>query len=156
MSDHDEPGFPRMPNPLVLVVADGLNNRSIVTRMVRTLGFRVRSCAASSDALAFLREHPRDAALLLTDLNLQGLDGYALADRALELVPGLHIVLMVTLTGPHIDELIDQIPFVAKPVRFGDLSGVLHDLLGQPAGSVSDLPSITRPRRRRISGQHEV
>jgi CheY-like chemotaxis protein len=139
-----------------LVVADGMTHRSIVTRMVRTLGFRVRSCPTSRDALAFLREHPHDAALLLTDLNLQGLDGYALADRALELAPGLLVVLMVTLTGPHIDELIDQIPFVAKPVSFGELAGVLHDLLGQPGDGPSDPPSMARPRRRRTSGRHEL
>jgi len=156
MSAHDEPTRLRTPSPLVLVVAEDPTHRSMVARMGRALGFRVRSCATSSEGLAFLREHPRDAALLLTDLNLPGLDGYALIERALELVPGLPVVLMVTLTGPHLSELIDQIPFVAKPIRFGELAGVLYDLLGQPADVTSDPPSITRPRRRRPSGQHDV
>jgi CheY-like chemotaxis protein len=156
MSEHDEPALPRTPAPLVVVVADDLTHRSIVTRMVRSLGFRVRGCATSCDALAFLRQHPHDAALLLADLKLDGLDGYALADRALELAPGLLVVFMVTLTGSHIDELIDQIPFVAKPVSFGELAGVLHDLLGQPADGPSDPPPMARPRRRRTSGRHEL
>jgi two-component system, NarL family, capsular synthesis sensor histidine kinase RcsC len=155
MPDH-ESLQPRTAGPLVLVVADDPAPLSIITRMVRTLGYRVRSCPTSADALAFLREHPRDVGLLLTDLALRGIDGYALAERARDLAPGLHVVLMVTLTGPHIDELIDQIPFVAKPVHFGELAGVLHDLLGQPADAPSDPPSITRPRRRRTSGHHEV
>ena len=149
MSIHEE-------TPLVLVVADDLTHRSIVTRMVRTMGFRVRSCPGSSAALAFLREHPRHVGLLLADLALQDLDGYELAERALDLVPGLQVVLMVNLTGPHIDELIDQISFVAKPVRFGELAGVLHDLLGQPADAPVDPPSMARSRRRRTSGQHRV
>jgi hypothetical protein len=62
----------------------------------------------------------------------------------------------VTLTGPYIDELIDQLPFVSKPVHFGELCGVLYDLLGQPADGPSDPPSMTPPRRRRTSGHHEV
>jgi len=45
---------------------------------------------------------------------------------------------------------------VGKPVRFGELAGVLYDLLGQPADAVGDPPSIMRPRRRRTSGHHEV
>ena len=39
---------------------------------------------------------------------------------------------MVNLSGPYIDELIDQIPFVVKPVHFGELIGLLYDVLGQP------------------------
>jgi CheY-like chemotaxis protein len=156
MSDHDETLPQRTPGPLVLVVADELTHRSIVTRMVRTMGYRVRSCPSSTAALTFLREHPRDVGLLLTDRALQGIDGYELAEGARDMAPGLQVVLMVNLTGPHIDELIDQIPFVAKPVHFGVLAGVLHDLLGPPTEAPSAPPSITRPRRRRTSGQHEV
>lgn len=58
MSDHDETVLPIATGPLVLVVADDLTHRSIVTRMVRAMGFRVRSCPGSTAALAFLREHP--------------------------------------------------------------------------------------------------
>jgi len=83
------------------------------------------------------------------------MDGYALAERARDSAPGLQVVLMVNLTGPYIDELIDQLPFVAKPVHFGELAGVLHDLLGQPTDATSNPPSITPPRRR-PSGHYEV
>ena len=79
----------RLPTgPLVLVVADDLTHRSIVTRMVRMMGFRVRSCPGSAAALAFVREHPGEAALLLTDLALERMDGYELSERARDLVPG--------------------------------------------------------------------
>ena len=155
MPHHEATTPQRLPGPLVLVVAEDATQRSIVTRMVRTMGFPVRSCPDSSTAFAFLREHARDIGLLLTDLALQRPDGYELADRALELAPGLQVVLMVNLTGPLIDELIDQIPFVAKPVRFGALAGVLYDLLGQPADSPRD-PPRTPPRRRRTSDRHQV
>jgi hypothetical protein len=109
------------------------------------MGFRVRSCPDGSAALAFPREHPRDVGLLLTDLALQRPDGY---ERALDLAPGLQVVLMVNLTGPHIDELIDQIPFVAKPVHFGSLARVLDELLGPvPASRAQPLPrAIARGR----------
>ena len=38
-------------------------HRSIVTRVVRTMGFRLRSCPDGTTALAFSREHARDRAL---------------------------------------------------------------------------------------------
>ena len=58
MSDHDETRPADRDRALILVVADDLTHRSIVTRMVRAMGFRVRSCQGSAAALAFLREHP--------------------------------------------------------------------------------------------------
>jgi two-component system, cell cycle response regulator CpdR len=154
MSDHDETVLPIATGPLVLVVADDLTHRSIVTRMVRTMGFRVRSCPGSTAALAFLHEHPREVALLLTDLALERIDGYELCERARDLVPGLQVVLMVNLSGPYIDELIDQIPFVVKPVHFGELIGLLYDFLGQPTRRSQPRP-IRRAPRRRSSGQYE-
>jgi CheY-like chemotaxis protein len=155
MSHHAET-IPRLaPAPLILVVADQSPHRSLVARMVGTMGFRARSFSTSTDALAFLRGHPHQAALLLTDLAGQQLDGYELAERARDVAPGIQVVLMVNLTGPRIDDLIDQTCFVAKPVHFGELAGVLYDLLGEPVDAPSHPPSMRQPRRRRTSGQHE-
>ena len=60
---------------LVLVVDDELTPRSIVSRMLRTLGYPVRSCPAARDALRFLESHPREVRLLLTDLIMPRMDG---------------------------------------------------------------------------------
>jgi len=159
MSDDEEAVLPIMPGPLVLVVADDLTHRSIVTRMVRVMGFPVRSCASSTAALRFLREHPREVRLLLADLALARMDGGELAERARDLDQRLLIVLMVAEHDAHIDELFAgyrDVPFVTKPVSFADLAAKLHDLVGQPASSPADPWSVVRPRRRRSSGQHPI
>jgi CheY-like chemotaxis protein len=59
--------LPLNPGPLVLIVDDELTPRSIVTRMVRSLGYRARSCQSGAAALRFLRAHPREARLLLAE-----------------------------------------------------------------------------------------
>lgn len=92
-------------------------------------------------------------ALLLTDLALERMDGYELSERARDVVPGLQVVLMVNLSGPYIDELIDQVPFVVEPIHFGELIGLLYDILGQPTRR-SRLRPLLRSRRRRY-GQYE-
>lgn len=155
MSYREETLQPSGPAPLVLVAADQSSHRSIVARMVGAMGFRARSASSSSEALAYLRDNPHRVALLLTDLTGQHLDGYELAERARDVAPGLQVVLMVNLTGLHIDELIDQMSFVAKPVHFAELAGVLYDLLGEPADAPNLPPSMRQPRGRRRSGQHE-
>jgi CheY-like chemotaxis protein len=140
--------LPFDPWPLVLLVADDPTHRGIVSRMLRALGYRAQPCAGSLAALHFLRDHARAVKLLLTDVALRGIDGYELAERANDLNPRLETVLMATISGPHIDELIDQIPFVAKPVRYGPLAHVLHDLIGPGGAPVPrTIPRLSARRR---------
>jgi len=155
MADHAEtPVLPITCLPRILVVADGLTHRSIVTRMVRAMGFPVWSSSSSHAALRFLRDHPREIRLLLADLGLRRMDGGELAERARDLDPRIHAVLMVGSTDPHADDLVMgyvYLPFVAKPVAFAELAAVLNDLLGA-VPAVDNRPSVTRPRRRRAGG----
>jgi CheY-like chemotaxis protein len=144
--------------PQVLVIADELTHRSIVSRMVRTMGFRVRSCAGGPAALAFLRAHPREVKLVLSDLALRRMDGGELAERARDLDPQVKVVLMVGADDPHVDDLLagySYLPFVPKPVHFAELAEVLYDQLGRPEAAPADPPSMTRLPRRRGSGQHQ-
>jgi CheY-like chemotaxis protein len=157
MLDHDEPILPLDPGPLILVVADELTHRSIVTRMARALGYPVRSCPSSPAALRFLREHPREVRLLLADLALARMDGGELAERARDLDPRLRVVLMVSPGDPHIDALLSgyhDVPVLAKPVHFSELARLLTDLLGTPAAAPNGVADRPRSQRRR-SGQHQ-
>ena len=154
------------PEPLVLVVDDELTPRSIVCRMVRTLGYQVRSCSGGREALRFLETHPREVRLLLADLLMPRMDGGELAERALDLDPGLRVLLMVGPGDPHAADLLAgyrDLPCLAKPVTFGALAGKLDELLGAPSSLPVYPPSMGPPRtagsarsRRRTSGRHEV
>ena len=92
---HDVRPRPVPRGPLVLVVDEELTRRSILSRMIRAFGYSVRNCATSRDALQFLREHPREARLLIADLMLPGMDGGELVERALDLDPTLRVLLTV-------------------------------------------------------------
>jgi two-component system, cell cycle sensor histidine kinase and response regulator CckA len=145
----------------VLVVDDELTPRSIVTRMVRALGYRVGSSQSGATALRFLKAHPREVRLLLADLGMPRMDGGELAERATDLDPSLIAVLMADPTDPHVGDLLSgyrDLPFLPKPVSFSDLAEKLERLLGIPSQPTSPLRSMdsARPRgRRRTSGQHE-
>jgi two-component system cell cycle sensor histidine kinase/response regulator CckA len=159
MQYHDEtPVLPIIAVPRILVVAGDLTHRSIVARMVRTMGFPVWSSSSSHVALRFLRDHPREMGLLLADLALRRMDGGELAERARDLDPRIHIVLMAGPTDPHVDDLVagyNYLPFVVKPVAFDALAAALQNLLGLiPAAG--DPPSRARPRRRRGFAQPQV
>jgi CheY-like chemotaxis protein len=146
--------------PLVLVVDDEQTPRSIVSRMVRAMGYAVRSCRSGRDALRFLAVHPRRVRLLLADVIMPRMDGGELAERARDLDPTLRVVLMFDPADVHAVDLLSgyrDFPYLMKPVTFGDLYGWLVQLLGAPSGGPSRPPSIVqrRQRSRRPSGHQE-
>jgi two-component system, cell cycle sensor histidine kinase and response regulator CckA len=161
MPAEDVKVLPLDPAPQVLVVDDELTPRAIVTRMVRSLGYRARSCQSGAKALRFLMAHPREVRLLLADLGMPRMDGGELAERAKDLDPTLIAVLMAGPSDPDVGDLLSgyrDLPFVPKPVSFSDLAEKLERLLGIPSQPTSPLRSMdsVRPRsRRRTSGQHE-
>src|SRR5437868_6802662 len=118
MPREDAKVLPLAPGPLVLVVDDELTPRSILTRMVRSLGYAARSCSSGREALRFLAAHPNEVRLLLADLGMPSMDGGELAERARELDRSLHVILMATHGDPHISDLLAgyrRLPFLVKP-----------------------------------------
>jgi CheY-like chemotaxis protein len=158
MFNEDVTVIPLGLTPLVLVVADQLTARSIVTRLVRTLGYRAVSCQHGRAALQFLKGHPGQVRLLLTDLLMPGMDGGELSERAKDLEPSLITVLMAAPADADAHELLTgyrDLPFVPKPVSFGDLAEKLERLLGIPSRPTKPpRPSKAQPRRR-SSGSHQ-
>ena len=153
--------LPLNPGPLVLVVDDEATPRSTLTRWIDALGYQARSCPSGPAALRFLKAHPREVRLLLTDLAMPRMDGGELVERAKDLDPTLIAVLMAAPGDPPTSELLygyRDLPFVPKPVSFADLAEKLELLLGIPATPTRPLPSMDRPRRRRrrTSGHHQV
>jgi len=130
--------------------------------MIRALGYQARSCPGGRAALRFLQAHPREVRLLLADLGMPRMDGGELAERARDLDPGLLVMLMAGPQDPHVDELLTgyrELPFLSKPVAFGDLAERLEEGLGVPTRPTSYPPSMGPPaprRLRRTSGQHRT
>jgi CheY-like chemotaxis protein len=161
MPSEDAKVVPLDPGPLVLVVDDELTHCSIVRSMVGTLGYPARSCLTGQEALRFLKAHLRAVRFLLTDLAMPKMDGGELAERALDVDPSLHVVLMAGLGDAQALELLAgyrDLPLLVKPVNLGALQEHLEAHLGAPPRTPSYLP-VPPPRertRRRTSGHHEV
>ena len=64
----------------VLVVDDNTDDRNMVARDLSAQGFDVVQAADGKEALTWLESHPRPAVMLL-DLVMTGLDGFALLDQ---------------------------------------------------------------------------
>jgi CheY-like chemotaxis protein len=161
MPPEDVKVFPLDPSSLVLVVDDELTPRSITARMVRSLGYRARSCQSGLAALRYLKSHPGEVRLLLVDLGMPRMDGGELAERAMDLDPSLIVVLMADTRDPYVRELLSgylDLTFVPKPVSFDDLAEKLERLLGispQPTSPPRSMERVQRRLRRRPSGSHQ-
>jgi CheY-like chemotaxis protein len=64
-----------------------------VALSLQAAGFKVFAAADGQEALAILKDH-REIALLVSDIRMPGIDGYALTQAGLELRPDLKVILM--------------------------------------------------------------
>jgi len=80
----------------VLVVDDNHLNLELVTDVLTGAGYSIRQAVSAEQALAAARREPPD--LILMDIGLPGMDGYA-AVRALKDDPDTRHILTVALTA---------------------------------------------------------
>jgi signal transduction histidine kinase/ActR/RegA family two-component response regulator len=126
----------------ILVVEDNIKLRTVLTRQLVELGYRVSEAGTADEALALL-----DAAvdLLLTDIVMPGkLDGCALAREFIARNPGGKVLLTSGFPNSRLSEiegLDTRLRLLDKPYRKQDLARVLRetfaDLAPSPAVAVS-------------------
>lgn len=111
----------------LLVVEDDAGVRELLERQLVQLGYQVMACDGPEEALTLLRsDMPID--VLLTDIVLAGvMDGVELAERSLDLRPGLKTVFMTGYTRKH--EEIGNRLLLRKPLALLDLAEVLQKAL---------------------------
>lgn len=78
--------------PLILYVEDNLDNRKLVSRVLRASGFAFHGVGDGKAALAYIAEQTPD--LILMDINLPEIDGYAMTTelRKLDKLANIPIV----------------------------------------------------------------
>ncbi len=104
--------------PIVWLVDDCSNVLRLMSLIFVRAGFTVEAFSTGQDALDALRNGSTPSAIV-SDIDMPGLDGKALAQAASELVPDLPIVL-VSGRGDQGD-LVAGNAFVSKPFRADDL-----------------------------------
>ena len=78
----------------ILLAEDDGATRDLVQRALGLDGHEVVVTQDGSEALEYLRNAPAPVQLLISDVQMPGLDGIGLVEAALKVMPGLRVLLM--------------------------------------------------------------
>ncbi|UPK25187.1 response regulator [Bradyrhizobium sp. 195] len=108
----------------VLVVDDDPAVLDVIIGMLEDLGCEVVSAQSGPDALDRLEQY-KEISILITDINMPGMDGHELAELAKRARPELK-VLQLSGREPRRDGL----PMIRKPFSFEELADVMQRTAG--------------------------
>lgn len=108
----------------VLVVDDDPQVLEVVAAMLDDLGCEVIRAQTGADALTLLANDQRIEILIIV-VNMPGMAGYELADKAKRVRPHLKAIL---LSGREIDA--HGLPLIRKPFMQNDLARVMQETTG--------------------------
>jgi PAS domain S-box-containing protein len=117
----------------LVFVDDDESVRLVGKPILERLGYRVTPFPTGNDALEYLRQHPQDVDIIVSDFSMPGMDGIELAQAARAIRPGLPFVLLSGYGDTH--EAADAgIRFIlAKPFSMSALSTTVREALTTPA-----------------------
>ena len=118
-----------MASRYVLVAEDEILFREAAVESLKACGFHVFQAGDGEEALDILRVHP-EISLLVSDIRMPNLDGYALIEQGLALRPHLKVILMTGYahTPPKLVAA-KEIGTLRKPFDIADLCRRAEDLL---------------------------
>jgi PAS domain S-box-containing protein len=117
----------------ILLVEDEAAVRRVIARLLRAGGYAVREVASAEEAIAVLERDDESFDLLFTDVVLPRVGGSALAERAVELRPGIRTL----FASGYSDDMVLQhrllatgTPLLQKPFTTEDLWRKVREALG--------------------------
>ncbi|MEZ6032959.1 MAG: response regulator [Planctomycetaceae bacterium] len=123
-----------MAAPKVLVADDSATIRAVVRRTLESIGLNVICVSDGLEAVERLREEPPDLAIL--DINMPGLDGYAVCSQLHSMGPSWARVPIIFLTSDRSNalQLLGQKlgAFLPKPVRPEQLIATVRQFVTFP------------------------
>jgi CheY-like chemotaxis protein len=121
----------------ILVVDDHCAISKLVRLFLELEGYTVLTADNVESAMNVYREHQAAVALLLTDVEMPNGSGLDLADRILQLEPGLRILFMSALDGARRGFGCVAKPFTQAQLigRVGEALASLPEGLGGPAAA---------------------
>ncbi len=130
-----EKHFPKGSGELILVVDDEKNIREITCAALEKFGYKILTAEDGTDALAVYAQNSNEIALVLTDMAMPHLDGFALIRALKKINPQLKIMAMSGLiTDKQTAELenLEINAFLAKPFTAENLLKILAEIFQQP------------------------
>ncbi len=116
----------------ILLADDEQATRDLVRRALELDGHAVTAMASGSEALEFLLAQPAAFDVLVSDVQMPGIDGIALAQQAITACPQIGVLLMSGFVeqlerGRQIKAR--KIHVVTKPFTLETVRGLVKDLL---------------------------
>lgn len=101
----------------ILVVDDQAALRELSGRALRRSGYNVLEAGSGPEALSVAERHPGDIHLLLTEVQLPGMNGVELVRRLRSARPGLKVLFTSGVTQHTQGEAFIEKPFMVGPLR---------------------------------------
>ena len=115
----------------ILIVDDEPSVRDVMATVLMDAGYSVQTAADGRIALKIIDDTPPD--LIITDVMMPHLDGWALLDHARERDPALPVILMSAgdwIRARRMMPLPDHAVFLAKPFAIEELLALVVRLTG--------------------------
>jgi len=125
----------------ILVVDDDRDNLNLLRQILECEGMSVGCAVSAEDALAKLTD--RTYSLMLTDLNMPGLNGIALARRASVIAPHMPVFLMTGDISPDTPQMAKEAGIAVvlnKPFYPAQLLQVIREQCLQQSPVPEQLP----------------
>jgi signal transduction histidine kinase/FixJ family two-component response regulator len=131
-------------NETVLVVEDETFVRDALVRMLTRQGYAVLQARDGTEALQVCQHHPREIALVVTDVVMPGVSGPKLAEALQQTRPGLPVLFMSGYPDHAVarhNVLEPSVAFIQKPFSSEQMLGRVREVLGT-AGRRPGSPAI--------------
>jgi len=118
----------------IIIAEDEHELRSVLVEALSHFRIRVLEARDGIEAFQLLRENPT-VSLLLSDVRMPGMDGYALAERALELNPDLKVLMMTAYPSEHPPAAVlraREVRTLSKPFKLDRMCELVTDMLMRP------------------------
>jgi CheY-like chemotaxis protein len=113
----------------ILIAEDEAMFRDAAVESLKAAGFEVFQASDGEEALALLKEHPH-ISLLISDVRMPYMDGYALVEAGLLLKPDLKVILMSGYTNIPPKLMLERgIDTLRKPFDLNDLRSRAENLV---------------------------
>jgi DNA-binding response OmpR family regulator len=125
-------------HPVILIVDDDAPLRNLLRKFLQK-DYEILSAASGSEALELARLETGNIDILLSDIEMPGMDGVSLCHRICGERPKTRVLLM---SGGSVVAPLDRaglpLPFVAKPFELRKVQRLLRELLAEPALTPED------------------
>ena len=110
----------------IAVVDDNPAVLQLAAKVLRIQGYRVLEAGCGAEALDMAERHDKPVNLLLTDIDMPGMDGVSLSREVRERWPETKVVFM---SGGATPDSVGGEPFLSKPFALRELVALVDDSL---------------------------